>query len=120
MIDTFSEEYLKSRNEHDLKRILAINEEREFPRCVGSWDCQHWQWKNCSIAWAGQLKGKENKPTIIFEANSDGKLWIWGTNFGSLGSMNDINVLDSSKIVEKIVEGKHLLDFTYKVNKTVC
>ena len=29
-----------------------------FQGCVGSWDCQNWEWKNCPVAWAGQFKGK--------------------------------------------------------------
>lgn len=95
---------------------MAINEERGFPGCLGSWDCNLWEWKNCAVAWAGQFKGKEKKPTVVLEAISDGESWIWGCNFGSPGSMNDINVLDSSILVEKILDGRMLPEFKYEIN----
>lgn len=68
MKEEFGSEYLRVPNKADLQRILAINQRRGFPGCVGSWDCRHWQWKNCPIAWAGQFKGKEKKSTIVLEA----------------------------------------------------
>lgn len=36
LVDIFGEEYLCAPYEEGLKRILAINEAREFPGCVGS------------------------------------------------------------------------------------
>lgn len=114
----FGDEYLRAPRESDLRRILAINDARGFPGCVGSWDCQHWVWQNCPVAWAGQFKGKEKKPTVVLEAIADGELWIWGCNFGEPGSMNDLNVLDASKIVKDILEGKMLPEFSYTVNGT--
>lgn len=113
---SFREEYLRAPNSDDLKRILSINESRGFPGSIGSWDCQHWSWKNCPVAWAGQFKGKEKKPTVVLEAIADPELFIWGCHFGSPGSMNDINVLDCSTIVEKIIDGRLLPEFEFEVN----
>jgi Plant transposon protein len=72
IVDEFGDEYLREPTENDMKRILVINESRGFPGCLGSLDCQHWEWKNCPVAWAGQFKGKEKKPTVAMEAIADG------------------------------------------------
>lgn len=76
-----------------------------------SWDFQNWPWKNLSISWDGQLKGKEKKPTVVLEEIADGLLWIWAANYGLPGSMNEINILDASGNVEKILNGTMLTDF---------
>lgn len=115
-ISVFSDEYLRAPNETDLRRILGINSQRGFPGCLGSWDCQHWEWKNCPVAWAGQFKGKEKKPTIVLEAVADAELWIWACHVGKPGSMNDLNILDSSPIVTSILEGRLLPQFEYSLN----
>lgn len=117
--EVFGPEYLRHPNEQDLRRILAMNSARGFPGCLGSWDCQHWTWKNCPVAWAGQYKGKEKAPTVVLEAIADGELWIWGCFFGSPGSMNDINVLDASTLVADILEGRALPSFEYKVGNRI-
>ena len=116
MTSFFGTECLRCPNESDLRRILAINASRGFPGCVGSWDCQHCVWDKCPIAWAGQFKGKEKKPTVVLEAIADGELWIWGSYFGSLGSLNDINILDQSPIIQDILHGKALPGFEYDIN----
>ena len=59
VIQIYSSEYLREPNQEDLKRLLAIGEERGFPGMLGSLDCMHWQWKNCPTGWAGQFQGKE-------------------------------------------------------------
>ena len=38
---------------------------------LGSIDCMHWMWKNCSIAWHGQFKGKEKVASLVIVVNSD-------------------------------------------------
>jgi hypothetical protein len=45
--EIFEDEYLRSPNENDIIRLLAIAEERGFPSMLGSIDCMHWKWKNC-------------------------------------------------------------------------
>ena len=52
VIDKFGDEYVRLPKDADLRRILSINEARGFSGCIGSWDCQHWQWGKCPIAWA--------------------------------------------------------------------
>lgn len=46
MIPLFGKEYVQNPNENDLCRGLAINATRDFPGCIGSWDCQYWVWEN--------------------------------------------------------------------------
>src|SRR5262249_10550176 len=50
IIAVFGNEYLRSPNNTDLARLLAIGEQRGFPRMLRSIDCMHWKWKNCPVA----------------------------------------------------------------------
>jgi hypothetical protein len=42
--EIFGDEYLRSPNEDDIARLLAVGEERGFPGMLGSIDCMHWGW----------------------------------------------------------------------------
>lgn len=50
IISDFGCEYMREPTEGDLKRILSINAARGFTGCIGSIDCQHWEWERCPIA----------------------------------------------------------------------
>lgn len=106
VIHCFGDEYLRPPSEVDITRLLEMNARRGFIGMLGSIDCMHWQWKNCPAALAGQLKGKEKKPTLVLEAWADEELWIWHCNFGSPGSLNDLNILDRSPIFQNLLAGK--------------
>ena len=73
---------------------------------VGSIDCMHWEWKNCPTAWKGQYARGSGKPTIVLEAVVSQDLWIWHAFFGPPGTLNDINVLDRSPVVDDIFQGR--------------
>lgn len=62
-----------------------------------------------------KFNGKGRNPAVALEAVADGELWIWAVIFGQPGSLNYLNVLECSKIVEKILKGELLPDFTYTV-----
>ena len=115
IIEVFGDEYLRSPNEQDTARLLAIGERRGFPGMLGSIDCMLWEWKNCPTAWQGQYTGHVHKPTIILEALASQDLWIWHAFFGLPGSHNDINVLHCSHLFGKLAEGEAPL-VNYTIN----
>lgn len=82
---------------------------------LGSIDCMHWVWKNCPTAWHGQFTGKEKEPTLILEAVASNDLWIWHAFFGLPGSLNDINVLDRSNVLDRFLE-EEIPVVNYKLN----
>ncbi|KAL0689123.1 hypothetical protein Bca4012_088800 [Brassica carinata] len=79
----FGDEYLRRPTPEDLARLLHIREQRGFPGMIGSIDCMHWEWKNCSTPWKGMYSRGTKKPTIVLEAVASYDLWIWHAFFWS-------------------------------------
>ncbi|XP_022040837.1 uncharacterized protein LOC110943395 [Helianthus annuus] len=102
VISCFGQEYLRRPNNGDLARLLHVGAYRGFPGMVGSIDCMHWEWKNCPTAWAKQYAGRSGKRTIILEVVASYDLWIWHAFFGTLGTCNDINVLQRSPVFDDV------------------
>ena len=105
VVSIFSEEYLRSPNNNDIARLLAVGQHNGFPGMLGSIDCMHWKWKNCPSKWKGQYIGHTRDPTIILEIMALYDLWIWHAFFGLRGSHNDINVLEQFSVFSELVEG---------------
>ncbi|CAM9900659.1 unnamed protein product, partial [Heterosigma akashiwo] len=105
IVSKFEGQYLSGPSPARLRRSLDINALRGFPGMVGSIDCMHWQWKNCPVAYQAQYKGKEGKPTVVLEAAAGPDLYFYHCFFGAPGTWNDINVLNSSTFMQKLVEG---------------
>ena len=63
----FSKEYLRSPNDNDIGRLLAIGQHHGFLGMLGSIDYMHYKWKNCPSKWKGQYTSHSHDPTIILE-----------------------------------------------------
>ncbi|XP_028095402.1 uncharacterized protein LOC114295376 [Camellia sinensis] len=55
VVEIYSDQYLRSPNNNDIARLLAIGKSRGFPGMMGSIDCMYWTWKNCLAAWKGLI-----------------------------------------------------------------
>ncbi|CAK8578759.1 unnamed protein product [Lathyrus sativus] len=103
----FGAQYMIRPNNEDSARLLQINATRSFPSMLGSIDCMHWEWKNCPVAWKGQFsRGDHGKHKIMLEAVASQDLWIRHAYFGTAGSKNDINVLNTSDVFNDVLNGK--------------
>jgi hypothetical protein len=103
IVQVFGATYLRAPNAEDTARLLEENTARGFPGMLGSIDCMHWSWKNCPAAWHGQFKGHKKDSTIILEAVANHETWIWHAFFGMPGSCNDINVIQRSPLMTRIL-----------------
>lgn len=74
---------------------------------LGSLDCMQTNWKNCPVEWQGYFKGGNSRKmsTIVLEAACDHNLWFWHASYGYPGSFNDINILQSSPLLQRLVDG---------------
>ena len=105
----FGQQYLnRCPNSHEREAIASVMTRKGFPGCLASWDCKHFNWKNCPMRLSGQHKGhgEGGKNTLILEAISDHRRYIWYANFGDPGSLNDLNILDKSSIVGAMLRGE--------------
>ncbi|XP_058223075.1 uncharacterized protein LOC131332791 [Rhododendron vialii] len=100
IIEIFSDEYLRSPNNNDIARVLAIGETPGFLEC----------WAALIIcSRRGRIVQRHGKAV----ASSD--LWIWHAFFGLPGSNNDINVLERSSVFSELAQGR-ALPINYTVN----
>ncbi|KAL0004140.1 hypothetical protein SO802_011701 [Lithocarpus litseifolius] len=115
VVSIFFEEYLRSPNNNDIARLLAVGQHRGFLGMLGSIDCMHWKWKNCPSKWKGQYIGHTRDPTIILEIVASYDLWIWHAFFELSRSHNDIKVLGWSSVFSELAEG-HASSVNYSIN----
>ncbi|GMF40374.1 unnamed protein product [Phytophthora fragariaefolia] len=116
VIAEFESEYLRTPTHSDITRQLNLSADRGFPGCIGSLDCMHWMWEMCPYALKGQFSGKEGKPSFVLEVVADYRLRIWHFNFGSAGSNNDINIVNSSPLLNRhIIQHAEYDAFSYTV-----
>jgi Plant transposon protein len=108
IIEEFGKQYLNRPPTLEERQVIGARmATRGFPGCLGSWDCKHFNWKNCPMRLAGQHKGhaEGGKTTLIMEAFADYRRYLWYVNFDDPGSLNDLNVLDKSSIVYELLKG---------------
>jgi hypothetical protein len=106
IVNVFGEEWIRPASEHELQRILKVNEARGFPGMASSMDCMHWEWNGCPTALHGMYKGHKGKPTMILEVVVTEDLRFWHAYFGLPGSHNDINVLHRSPVFDELANGR--------------
>jgi len=108
MISLFSEEFLRSPTPADVKSVVALhNHIYSVPGMFGSLDCTHTNWKSCPVAWQSSYKNSYNgAPSLVLEAIGDHHLYIWHFAYGFAGSMNDMNVLNDSHLLESWLNGE--------------
>ena len=106
VISVYGKEALRHPTAADIDRLLDEGCQAGFPGCIGSIDCMHWEWKNCPSGWKGMFQGKSGVPTMVLEAIADNRCRFWHFNFGSPGSLNDLNILDRSPLFENAVKGE--------------
>ncbi|XP_021763654.1 uncharacterized protein LOC110728288 [Chenopodium quinoa] len=105
VISKFGQEYLRRATPANEERLLRESNVRGFLGMLGSIDYMHWEWKNYPRAWKGMYQGRSKTVTINLEVVASKDLWIWHDFFGTLGSLNDINVLQRSPMFDDICEG---------------
>jgi hypothetical protein len=113
MIALYNEEYLHSPSQSDLQQIVKLHKYiHGVDGMFGSLDCMHTHWKNCPTAWQGSFKSGKNStgPTVVLEAIADYHLWFWHASFGYAGSLNDLNILNLSPFLDKLVDGSFQKD----------
>ena len=71
----------------------------------GSLDCTHLSWDKCPVREHGQFLDREGNKSIVMEAVAGHDLWIWHAYIGIPGSNNDINIIDRSPLMSKLLKG---------------
>ncbi|XP_057548071.1 uncharacterized protein LOC130826505 [Amaranthus tricolor] len=54
----------------------------------------------------GMYQGRSRTTNVILEAVASRDIWTWHAFFGTLGSCNDINVLQRSSIFDDLLNGR--------------
>jgi len=112
--------YLRKMSRADAKRVTDMHyRQHGVIGMIGSLDCMHVFWRLCPVAWQGQQRGKEKKPSIVLEAMADYNLWIWHACFGWAGSLNDINIWDRSPKCFQVMVRRDF-QFIYRLSVFNC
>jgi hypothetical protein len=114
----FHDEFLRYSTTAELKSLMERMSLRGFPGAWVSIDCSHMTWKNCLTALQGQYRNKIGQCSIVTEVVCDENLRAWKAFLGMPGSLNDINVLDHSPMVQNIKCGTFLPRIDYKIRGT--
>ena len=108
MREVYQGEYLRRPTEADVKAITRLHASvhNGAHGMLGSLDCMHTYWNKCPVAWQGSYrKGTGNLPSIVLEAACDHHLWFWHASYGYAGTLNDINILNLSPLMEGFLDG---------------
>jgi hypothetical protein len=102
----YANKFLKLPSAQEVKSIVNLHKKvHGVDGMIGSLDCSHTIWKNCPKAWQGSYKGKGPKPSIVMEAICDYHLFFWHVSYGYAGTLNDLNILNLSPLLGRLVDG---------------
>ena len=87
----------------DFDKQSSTNEACGFPRMFASFDCMHWEWKNCPVVWQGDFRDRNGRKSIVLEAIASQNLYIWHAFFDLPRSNNDLNVVGRSPLVQNLL-----------------
>lgn len=99
--DLLAEKHLRSPTNQSIKSILARSNRCSFLGMFDYIDCSKWRWKSCPTARQGEFRGKEKTTPLTLGVIADQSLWIWHLFFGIPGLMHDMNVLETSSLLDK-------------------
>ncbi|XP_022031237.1 protein ALP1-like [Helianthus annuus] len=107
VIFLYGRQYLRMPTAADIPFLYEAHQRiHGFPGMLGSLDCAHWEWATCPTAWKGQHHcGDHDGPTLILQAVASQDLLIWHAYFGMAGANNDITVLQSSNLLDDVIDG---------------
>ena len=101
IVNEFGAQYLnRCPTEKEKRCVYEAMQKRGFPGAFASWDCKHFNWKNCPVCLAGQYKGKEGSKTLILESICDPDLYLWYVFFGEPGSLNDFRLTSMKSMAD--------------------
>ena len=104
--ELYQHEYLRVPTVADIKEIVKLHQvAHNVDGLLGSLDCSHTYWKNCPKAWQGNYQGKEKRPSIVLESMCDYNMWLWHAHYGFPGTFNDLNILQQSMLMERLLDG---------------
>jgi Plant transposon protein len=105
VVETYEKDWLRKLTSNEAIETEKCFASRGMPGCIRSIDCMELEWKNCPTALAGQYKGRERKPAIVFEAICVDRLVYDHGFIGMPGVNNDVNVLNASPLLSEIIDG---------------
>lgn len=66
VVENFESQYLRAPTKEEMMRLMDLNGDRNFPGMFASWDCSHFEWKNCPMYLAGQHQNRKKKRTLVW------------------------------------------------------
>ena len=95
MLNEFEAQYLPPITPELVKQICRKHEQLDWPGCMGSLDCSHWQWAKCPKYLQGEFKkGSKERPTVVYEGACDSDLYLWHVHFALPGAMLPVTACD--------------------------
>ncbi|XP_076894640.1 uncharacterized protein LOC143546998 [Bidens hawaiensis] len=102
IIKLYAPHYLRRLNWNDLQWIYESV--HGLPHMIGSVDCMHRDWINCSTVWRGQCtSGDQKVRTASLQAIASYDIWVRSAFFSTPGYNNNINVLEASLVLEDYI-----------------